>query len=78
MSSPAVDSTNDRGNQVIDVLIFAAAVGMSVLAVVELGVLGLGVGCVLLSGAAALVVGRQEDAVATDRVATTDGGHRQD
>lgn len=83
MSSSTVESGDRIRGNAIDVLIFCVAVVLSVLAIVELGALGLGVGCVLLSGAAALVVSRQEGAVAEQEISSNedvvvDGGRTDD
>jgi hypothetical protein len=83
MSSQKVDSGNGIRENAVDVLLFVVAVVLSVYAIVEIGPYGLAVGSVLLSVAAALVVGRQEgttpaeDARSEDALAS-DGGRRGD
>jgi hypothetical protein len=79
MSSTPQESGSRFRKNVEDALAFAVAVALSVGAILQLGTVGLAVGCLLLSGAASVVVGREESvaADASDRPVATDGGRER-
>lgn len=76
---PRSDESRFR-KTVEDVLVFALATAGAAYATLNMGLVGLAVGCVVLSAAAAVVVGRENgvhrpaDAPSADQHVATDGG----
>lgn len=76
MSQQTAEVGNRTRKNVEDAVIFGTAVLLSAGAILQLGVLGLAVGSVFLSIAAAVVVGREETLTLSghDHAVVTDGG----
>lgn len=84
MSSTPQDGSKRTRKKVEDVGVFAVATAGAVYTTVQMGPVGLGVGCILLSVAAAVVVARESgvhdrepEASLEDVTVATDGGHEE-
>ena len=79
MSSTHSAAENRARKNLVDAFVFGGATVLSIAAILEFGPLGLAAGSVLLSAAAAIVVGREEGVTSpSDEALVTDGGRQDD